>query len=282
MNRSYSPSENRWGRTATLVMVVVLGLLGTVLVAATSQGTGENAEQGSTPSSSGEDRAAPDDSEVYSSDDASDFATTESTENTEDTEESTYEPEPTTPPEDLSFLCDNFAPTEDTSIPAEQREELEKAAERYVLTAYGDPGTDPAAYESRVEELTAEECFSGSPAAGYVDNAEGMAQQGGRQVAPVDTLDDTTFSREFVLFDPSSAEIVEDEESGASYTKVTGEAVWVSEESDASEPVGKQQTLTLAKPESGEGEWKVSSGQSIPPPSYMDSEYQSQLPPGVD
>lgn len=263
----------------TVVMVVVLGLLGTVLVAATSQGAGENAEQGAAPSSSSEDGATADDSEVYSSDDASDFATTESTENTE---ESTYEPEPTTLPEDLSFLCDNFAPTEDTSIPAEQREELEKAAERYVLTAYGDPGADPAAYESSVEELTIEECFSGSLASGYVDNAEGMAQQGGRQAAPVDTLDDTTFSREFVLFDPSSGEIVDDEESGASYTKVTGEAVWVSEESDGSEPVGKQQTLTLAKPKSGEEEWKVSSGASIPPPSYMDSEYQSQLPSGVD
>lgn len=279
LNRSYSPSENRWARNVTLVMIAALGLLGFGLVGATTQGTGESAEQGVAPSSSNEDGATADDSEIYSSDDASDFVTTE---NTEDIEGSAYEPERTTPPEDLSFLCDNFAPTEDTSVPAEQREELEKAAERYVLTAYGDPGADPAAYESSVEELTAGECFSGSLAAGYVENAEGMAQQGGRQVAPVNTLDDTTFSREFVLFDPSSAEIVEDEESGASYTKVTGEAVWVSEESDGSEPVGKQQTLTLAKSESGEGEWKVSSGESIPPPSYMDSEYQSQLPPGVD
>ncbi|WP_047866616.1 hypothetical protein [Rubrobacter aplysinae] len=287
MNRSYSPSENRRGRIATLVMVAALGLLGVVLVAATSQGT-EGAEQGpgqeADPSSSAADGSSPDGSEVYSSDDASDFVTTESTESTEstgDAGESAHEPERTTPPDDLSFVCDNFAPTEDAGIPSEQRESMEKAAERYILTAYGDPGTDPAAYESSVEELTVEECFSESPAAGYVENGEGMAEQGGRQVAPVDTLDDTTFSREFVLFDPSSAESVEDEESGAVYTKVTGEAVWVSEESDGSGAVGKQQTLTLAKPESGQGEWKVSYGQTIPPPSYMDSEYQNELPSGV-
>lgn len=159
---------------------------------------------------------------------------------------------------------------------------MERAVERYVLTAYGDPGSDPVAYERSVEELAVEDCLRQSPAWDYVENGEGMAQQGGRQVAPVDTLDDTTFAREFVLYDPSYAESVENEETGASYTQVTGEAVWVSEEADGSGAVGKQQTLTVAKPESSEGEWKVSYGQTIPPSSYMDSEYQSELPPEVD
>lgn len=275
MNRSYSASENRWGRNVTLAMIVVLGLLGFGLVGATSGQSGsESAQQAGDESGS-----ASGNSETYSSDEASDFVTTQSTENTQ--EAATQSPEAAVP-DDLSFLCSVSTTPASTDIPAEEREAMERAVERYVLTAYGDPGTDPAEYERSVEELAVEDCLRQSPAWDYVENGEGMAQQGGRQVAPVDTLDDTTFSREIVLFDPSYAESVEDEDSGASYIEVTGEAVWVSEESDGSGAVGKQQTLTLAKPEAGEGEWKVSYGQTIPPASYMDSDYQSELPPGVD
>lgn len=277
MNRSYSASENRWGRNVTLAMIVVLGLLGFGLVGATSGQSGsESAQQDGDPAG-GESGSASGNPETYSSDEASDFVTTQSTEDTQ----SAQTPE-TTAPDDLSFLCSVSTTPMSTDIPAEEREAMERAVERYVLTAYGDPGTDPAEYESSVEDLAVEDCLRQSPAWDYVENGEGMAQQGGRQVAPVDALDDTTFSRELVLYDPSYAELVEDEDSGASYIEVTGEAVWVSEESDGSGVVGKQQTLTLAKPESGEGEWKVSYGQSIPPASYMDSEYQSELPPGVD
>jgi ketosteroid isomerase-like protein len=58
---------------------------------------------------------------------------------------------------------------------------------------------------------------------------------------------------------------------------VVGTAVWVSEESDG-DPRAWQQSVTVVRNDAG-GEWKVSSGQVIPP--YVDTEYQSELPPGV-
>lgn len=276
MSRTYSPEENRRGVYLTVGLIAVLSVLGLLFVAAAPQ-DGEQAtssEDGPTPSSEGQEDLA-----GASADDASDFATQPVTE--PDGGEPTAA---VAAPEDLSFVCDTWSQGESADVPAEERGAMEAAAREFVLAAYGDPGSDPAAYEKRVNGLVVDECFSGSPAADYVENGEGMAAEGGMSVAPVDTLDDTTFAGRFVLFDPTNASSVEDDETAARFTRVEGEAVWVSEESDGSGDVGKQQTLTLVKQDGGDPSegWKVSGGQIIPPPTYMDPEYQNELPPGAE
>ena len=254
-----------------MALIAALTLLGVVLLAAAPNAEqATSSEGGPAPTSEGQEGPV-----GTSTDDASDFVTQPS---------SGGPTAEVAAPEDLSFVCDTWSQGESADVPAEERDAMEAAAKEFVLTAYGDPGSDPASYEKRVEGLVVDECFFGSPAADYVENGEGMAAEGGRSVAPVDTLDDTTFAGRFVLFDPTHASSVEDDETAARFTRVEGEAVWVSEESDGSGDVGKQQTLTLVKQEGGDPSagWKVSGGQIIPPPTYMDPEYRSELPPGVE
>jgi hypothetical protein len=183
----------------------------------------------------------------------------------------------TTVPEDLSFLCDGVPSGEYVNLEAAARNRVEAKIEEFVLTAYGDPGADPAKYEKAVEGLVVGDCFWGSPAGGYVNDWEELARRGGKANAPSGSYDSPTFARELAFFEIDYAQKAQDYQSGASFTEVVGTAVWVSEESDG-DPRAWQQSVTVVRNDAG-GEWKVSSGQVIPP--YVDTEYQSELPPGV-
>ena len=156
---------------------------------------------------------------------------------------------------------------------------MEAEAEEYVLTAYGDPGADPAKYEKSVEELVVDECFWQSLASGIVNDMEEVARRGGKAKAPSGSYDSPTFARKLVLFDVEYAQRGKDYDSGVSYTTVDGTAVWVSEESNGGARAW-QESLTLARsPAAGLEDWKVISGQNIPP--YVDPEYEGYLPAGL-
>jgi hypothetical protein len=182
-----------------------------------------------------------------------------------------------TTPDDLSFLCEGVFAGDYINLKAEVRDRVERAVEEFVLTAYGDPGADPAKYEKAVEGLVVNDCFWGSPASGYVNDMEEVARGGGKENAPSGSYDSPTFARELSHFEIDYAQRVEDYESGADFTKVVGTAVWVSEESNG-DPRAWQQSITAVRNDAG-GEWKILSGQSIPP--SIDQEYEHYLPPGM-
>jgi hypothetical protein len=183
-----------------------------------------------------------------------------------------------TTPDDLSFLCEGVSAGDYINLEAEARDPVERAVEEFVLAAYGDPGADPAKYEKAVEGLVVGDCFWGSPASGYVNDMEEVARGGGRANAPSGSYDSPSFARELSHFEIDYAQRVEDYESGADFTKVVGTAVWVSEESNG-DPRAWQQSITAVKNDAGGGDWKILSGQTIPP--YIDPEYEHYLPPGM-
>lgn len=182
-------------------------------------------------------------------------------------------------PGDMSFLCDGFSLGEYVNLEAGDRDEVEEKVEEFVLTAYGDPGTDPATYEKAVGEIVVEECFWKSLAAGYVNNMEEVARNGGKANAPSGAYDSSpTFAREMAHFEVEYANKVGGQDGGAGFTTAVGTAVWVSEESNG-EPRAWQQSIKAARSDAG-GEWEILSGQTIPP--YIDTEYRHRLPDDVD
>ena len=185
----------------------------------------------------------------------------------------------TSAPEDLSFLCDGVFGGGEVNLDTEARDQVEAEAEEFVLTAYGDPGTDPPKYEKSVEKLVVDECFWQSLASGNVNDMEEVARRGGKAKAPSGSYDSPSFARKLVLFDIEYAQRAKDYDSGVSYTTVDGTAVWVSEESNG-DARAWQESLTLARsPAAGLEDWKVISGQNIPP--YVDPEYEGYLPAGL-
>jgi hypothetical protein len=104
---------------------------------------------------------------------------------------------------------------------------------------------------------------------------EEVARAGGKANAP----SDYTFARELSHFEIDYARRGEDLDSGVGYTKVVGTAVWVSEEPDG-DPRAWQEDLELGKSPATRGDWKIVSGQTIPP--TVDPEYESYLPAGVE
>ena len=244
-NPSYEPVEERRGVLATLALIGALVALGVVLMAASPGGgeVEESGERGDPGREAGEGAAAP------------------------------------SAPDDLSFLCAGDYGTEEVILEAEARDRVQEEVERFVLTVYGDPGTDPAGYERSVEELVVGECFWESPASGYVNDMEEIARAGGKANAPSGSYDSPTFARELSHFDIDYARRGEDLESGASFTKVVGTAVWVSEESNG-DPRAWQESVTVGKNAAAGEDWKIISGQTIPP--TVDPEYQSYLPAGVE
>ena len=185
----------------------------------------------------------------------------------------------TSAPEDLSFLCEGTFGTGEADLDAEARDRVQAEAEEFVLTAYGDPGTDPAKYEESVEKLVVDECFWQSLASGIVNDMEEVARRGGKAKAPSGSYDSPTFARKLVLFDVEYAQRGKDYDSGVSYTTVDGTAVWIGEESNG-DARAWQESLTLARsPDAGLEDWKVLSGQNIPP--YVDPEYEGYLPAGL-
>ena len=207
-NPSYEPVEERRGVLATLALIGALVALGVVLMAASPGGgeVEESGERGDPGREAGEGAAAP------------------------------------SAPDDLSFLCAGDYGTEEVILEAEARDRVQEEVERFVLTVYGDPGTDPAGYERSVEGLVVGECFWDSPAGGIVNGMEEVARAGGKANAP----SDYTFARELSHFEIDYARRGEDLDSGVGYTKVVGTAVWVSEEPDG-DPRAWQEDLELGK-----------------------------------
>jgi hypothetical protein len=179
-----------------------------------------------------------------------------------------------TAPDDLSFLCAGDYGSEGINLDAGTRDRAQEQVERFVLTAYGNPGADASAYERAVGELVVRECFWGSPAGGVVNDMEEVARAGGRANAP----SDYTFARELAHFEIDYARRGQDLDTGTPYTRVVGTAVWVSEEPDGT-PRAWQEDLELCNSPATGGEWKIVSGQTIPP--QVDPEYDNYLPPGV-
>jgi len=181
-------------------------------------------------------------------------------------------------PEDLSFLCDGVFGGVEANLDTEARDQVEAEAEEFVLTAYGDPGTDPAKYEKSVEKLVVDECFWQSLASGIVNDMEEVARRGGKAKAPSGSYDSPSFARKLVLFDVEYAQRGKDYDSGVSYTTVDGTAVWVSEDSNGDARAWQESLRLVNSPDAGV-DWKVLSGQAIPP--YVDPEYESYLPAGL-
>jgi hypothetical protein len=177
-------------------------------------------------------------------------------------------------PDDPSFLCAGGYGTDEINLDAEARDRAQQEVERFILTTYGNPGTDAAAYERSVEDLVVRECFWDSPAGGVVNGMEEVARSGGKESAPADY----TFARELSHFEIAYARQGESLDTGTAYTKVVGTAVWVSEEPDG-DPRAWQEALELGKSPATSGDWKIISGQTIPP--TVDPEYESYLPAGL-
>ena len=176
--------------------------------------------------------------------------------------------------DDLSFLCAGDYGSEGINLDAGTRDRAQEQVERFVLTAYGDPGSDASAYERSVEELVVRECFWDSPAGGVVNSMEEVARAGGKANAP----SDYTFARELAHFDIDYARQGEDLDTGTPYTRVVGTAVWVSEEPYGT-PRAWQENLEVGKSPATGGDWEVISGQTIPP--QVDPEYENYLPAGL-
>lgn len=238
-NPSYEPAEERQGILATLALIGALVALGVILLAASAGGEVEGSGTTSRP-----DRGAA----------------------------------VTSTPDDLSFLCGGDLGTAKIDLDADSRNQVQKEVERFVLTVYGDPGTDPAGYKRSVAGLIVGECFWESPASGYVNAMEELARAGGKANAPSGSYGDPSFARELSRFEINYARQGEDYESGASFTKVVGTAVWVSEESNG-DPRAWQESITVGKSDATDGDWKILSGQTIPP--RVDPKYKSYLPTGV-
>jgi hypothetical protein len=182
-------------------------------------------------------------------------------------------------PDDLSFLCSGDYGSKEVYLDSEERDQVQEEVERFVLTAYGDPGTDPAKYEESVEQVVVGDCFWESLAAGTVNDMEETARRGGKANAPSGSYDAPTFARKLAVFDIEYARRGEDYESGVGYTKVVGNAVWVSEESNGDARAWEESLTLVRSPGAGVEDWKVVSGQAIPP--YVDPEYESYLPAGL-
>lgn len=177
--------------------------------------------------------------------------------------------EPTAePPSNLSFLCDNSEAetfSSEAQLSVEQKNEAEKAAERFVMSAYGFEGSDAAAHEQGVEQKVVNDCFWDSYPGGDTENMNEAVRTGAPRSASSDEIIESPyFAEAFVLFDMDYSETVTHDASGAEYLSVEGRAVWITEDSEGMYP--REQTLTLVK-KKGEGEWKVSGGNTMPPDS---------------
>jgi len=122
----------------------------------------------------------------------------------------------TSAPDDLSFLCEGDFGTGEVNLDAEARDQVQERVEEFVLTAYGDPGTNPAKYEKSVEQLVVGDCFWQSLAGGNVNDMEEVARRGGKAEAPSGSYDSPTFARKLAVFDIEYARQGKDYESGVS------------------------------------------------------------------
>lgn len=221
-NLTYEPAENRRGVYATLAMIGALAVLSALMFAAAPGDTGGQAPR----QDSGGGGADP------------------------------GSPERAAPPEDPSFPCEAIGYS-DVRLSAEEKDRLQEATERFVLTAYGDPGSDPAAYERDLEGLVVPECFWRSQAGGYAEGVEEVARAG--EAAPPSSR---VFAQDLAVFDFQRANRVTDYESGAEYVEAEVEAVWVSREAEG-ELVGKQELLRFARQAGGGEDWKVTGGLTL-------------------
>ncbi len=215
-NRTYDPADDRRGVLATLALIGALVVLSGLMFAASPGGSSRDTSQWG---SAGDETGAP-------------------------------SSETPAGPQDLSFLCETSGyPPVDLSVG--QKDRLQQATERFVLGAYGDPGSDPEAYERRLRKLVVPECFWQSQAGGYAEGIEEVARAG--EAAPPSS---EVFAKELATFDYQGASRVTDPESGAEYVKAEVIAVWVSRKADG-ELVGKQQSLRFAKEAGSGGAWEV-------------------------
>lgn len=253
MSRTYSPEEERYGLYLTLGLIAALTLLGTVFLAAGSGSAGESDRAGYAGSSGSSDSSG----DSSGSDSGSDSGVGQ--------------------PEDMSFVCD-VTGYDTTDISSREREALETEAEDFVMAMWADPGSDPEEYTDSIEQRVVDQCFWDAPEAEYVNDRKEIAYRGGETEASR-SEDGPLFASEFVMFSVSSVGSLEDSASGAEYVGVVGDAVWVSEKAGGGGEQAYQQQLTLVKPKDG-GEWQVSRMDSTY--DYIDSEYQHELPPGVE
>jgi hypothetical protein len=130
-------------------------------------------------------------------------------------------------------------------------------AREFALSAYGDPGDDPAAYRESLEPLVEPECFWKSQGADHIDWMEELAHGGSRELSPyADAEISPAYAIRFVLFDQTYAREFEHPETGRRYVLMLGNAVWLSEDEKGGGLVGREQDLAMARWLDG-GPWKV-------------------------
>lgn len=264
----YSPEDQKYGLYMTLGLIAVLSVMGILGAAVGAVASGLSEQAGSVEESGSADSGS---SESGSSGAES-------------------SPEATTgPPSDMSELCYVNNPGEEIS--SEERGAVKSEAEDFVMTLWGDPGSDSDEYRASIEQRVVGECIWDSPQASLVNDREEIAYEGGATSAPEEitsddgSTSDLRFASEFLTFEPTSIGALNEpsnfhpERSGSEYVGVAGEAIWISEKAGGGGKQAYQQQLTLVKPKDG-GEWQVSNMGSAY--DYIDPEYQDELPPGVD
>lgn len=257
----YSPEDQKYGLYMTLGLIALLSLMGIAGVAVGAVASGLSEQSGSTEESGSADSGS----------------ANSSSSGAEISSEAT-----TGPPSDMSVLC--YASGSGAEISSEERGAVESEAEDFVMTMWGDPGTDSDEFRQSVEQRVVDECFWDTSQARLVNDREdiayegGITSAGGGSEAPV-------FASEFLAFEPTSVSPLNEpsnfhpERSGSEYVGVYGDAIWVSENAGGGGQQAFQQSLTLVKPKDG-GEWQVSNMGSAY--EYIDPEYQDELPPGID
>lgn len=252
LNPTYSPRENRYGLYLTLGLVAALSVLGALLIAVlpgSSEGSMSSGSSGQPGSGNGS-------ADTSSGDNGASGRS----------------------PDDLSFLCGGPPVSETADLSTEERETLERQAEDFVLTMWGDPGSDAEEYRSSLDERVISDCFWEGYGAQLVADREEIAFRGGAKEASAGD-EGPAFATEFLVFEPLSIGPIEDSESGARYVGATGDALWISEKADGSGRVAYQQEMALVKPENGT-EWRVS--ETGPVYDNIGSEHQQYLPAGLE
>lgn len=257
-----SQSGNRRTQAGVVILVVVgVVVLGQLAFTVLTSGEDQSAQSGQTP-----DEAA--DSGSASSDSSGAESSPEATSG---------------PPSDMSVLC-NINNSEQTEISSEERGAVKSEAEDFVMTMWGDPGSDSDEFRQSMEQRVVKECFWGNSQATLVNDREDIAYEGGRTSAGGGS-EAPLFASEFLAFEPTSISPLNEpsnfhpERSGSEYVGVYGDAIWISEKAGGGGKQAFQQSLTLVKPKDG-GEWQVTNmGTAY---EYIDPEYQDELPPNID
>ncbi len=151
-----------------------------------------------------------------------------------------------------------------------------KEAEELVLTAYGDPGTDPAAYERSVKDLILQDCTWGSGLGADIDTFTEIARDGGISSAP-SGHDSPAFAREVLYSEVRDLHEGVHSDTGTPYKKANVLIIYLARYSDGT-VCGEQVEPSLVKVE--DGSWRAYSNQSTPP--LVEPEYRRFIPSGTD